>query len=98
MYTKKKKVYCWHCMWYIPPSKGNLDQFTIIATEEKCVNPIAFSTKKVKGTYRKPGYDQPITISPEVLNKNNNCKGFTEGIHPSRIKPKPKKKPWWKLW
>lgn len=91
----KKKVYCWHCMWYLPekPILGSLESL-----QDKCTHVIAFSTKKVKGTYRKPGYDQPITIPPEVLNKNNNCKGFTEGIHPSRIKPEDEKKPWWKFW
>lgn len=94
----KKKIYCCHCMWYIPPGIDSLNEFSFFHTPDKCTHMIAFSTKKVKGTYKKPGYDQPIIISPEVLNKNNNCKGFTEGIHPSRIQPEDQKKPWWKFW
>jgi hypothetical protein len=93
---KKEKVYCHSCIFYIPKGKRSSSTGDVWNVPDKCISPISLSTRIIRATYHKPRHEQRYVEKPEVLNKNNNCKGYYFGIHNDRL-AKPKKS-WWKRW
>lgn len=94
----KKKVFCYNCAYLIKAHKHyprGSDYYQWIP--DACGNPDkVFGTKKVRATYKKPAHTITITISPEVINKRNDCTGWMFLAE----KPEYSKsnKPWWKFW
>lgn len=97
----KKKVFCYNCAYYKKGGfrfrHGDLGPLYMNHYDDKCMNPAkGFGSKKVKATAIKPARTIPITISPEVINKRNDCTGWMFlAEKPEYSNPS---KPWWKFW
>ncbi len=96
----KKKVFCYNCAYFIKGGfrsrPGDLGSLYLNYYDDRCGNPTkGFGTKKVKATYKKPAHTMPITIPPEVINKDNDCTGWMFLAEKPEYQ---KKKPWWKVW
>lgn len=95
---RDKKVYCGHCLFYIPQSMKHTANGYLLDIEDKCCSPNAVRQRKVKDTYDKKAHTVPYFLPPKEKNAKNDCKDYTFGIHKSRMEKHKEKKSWWKFW
>lgn len=94
----KKKVYCYNCAYFLKSrikyAQGATDGHRI---PNACGNPdYGVSLEKVNETAIKPAHSRMVSVPPEEINKNNDCKGWM--FLAEKPEYKQPKKSWWKIW